>query len=184
MSQQLPVEEKDITLEELYARLDAHSSQLTDLHEKLHDAREERDVLRGELESVQRENDELREKLARLDARTDLLSVIEEADKMEAKQRSVVLIQHLKREAERKRENGRDAKASVDRKDAARALQFPDLHRTTIYSDMRRAAEMVDDENVLRYAKNSGDKRRLELDLEAGELPGNVIGRNVNHGGK
>jgi len=164
--------------------LEAHSSQLAHLREELHDAREEQDVLRETIESLQRENDELREEIARLDARTDLLTVFEEVDQMEAKQRSVVLIQHLKREAERKRGNDRDAKAAVDRKEAARALQFPDLHRTTIYSDMRRAAEMVDDENVLRYAKNSGDQRRLELDLEAGDLPGNVVGRNVNHRGK
>jgi vacuolar-type H+-ATPase subunit I/STV1 len=171
-------------LEDVLARVDALSKQVASLRDTLEEERERRVELEEELDEERSRRRELQEKVERLSARTDLLRLVESSDQLTGEQRSVALLQHLRRAAERQRDHGREAKASVTRDEAERALQFPDVDRTTIYTDMERAARLVGDERIVRYASGSGGGSRLELNLEAGDLPGEVAGRPTNHGGR
>lgn len=169
-------------LEVVAARLEAHSKRMDALEDELDDVREERDALRDDVEALQEENEELREEIERLDARTDLLNLVENSDEMTAKQRRIVLIQHLKKAAEKERERGRDAKASVNKDEAEAALRYPDIDRTTIYDDLREAPDLVGKKNVLWYESSSGGESRLKLNLEKGDLPGSVVGQRTRNG--
>lgn len=119
-----------------------------------------------------------------MDARTDLLSLVENSDEITAKQRRIALIQHLKKAAEKERERGRDAKASLNKKEAEAALKYPDIDRTTFYDDLRKAPSLVGKKDVLWYESNSGGESRMKLNLENGELPGNVVGHRRRNGGE
>lgn len=173
-----------LTVETVARRLDALSTQTENLREGLREAREDRAELREEVESLRSENAELRSELERLDARTDLLELVESADSMDADQRATTLVQHLQRAAERQRERGGLARASVNRKEAEAALHHPDVDRTTIYDDMRRAVRFVGNEDVLWYESDTGGESRLKLDLEDGELPSGITGQSNDHGGR
>lgn len=176
-------DEIDDQSSELLARVDALSQQVDDFRNQLRDAEAERDGLRDDVAELREENADLQDKIERLDARTDLLELVDEVDHMDGRQRSVVLIQHLRRAAQRQCERGRPTKASVTRDEAESALQYPDVERTTIYKDMRRAARLIGDESVLRYDSDTGGGSRLKLNLEAGDLPGSVAGNRVDGGG-
>jgi regulator of replication initiation timing len=175
-------EKRDGQTRELLARVDALSQQVDSLRDQLRDAEAEREALQNDVAELREENEDLRGEIERLDARTDLLDVLEEVDSMDGRQRSVALIQHLRRAAERQRERGRPAKASVNRDEAESALQYPDVERTTIYRDMNRAARLVGDESVLRYDSDTGGDSRLRLNLEDGNLPGSVAGKRIDGG--
>lgn len=160
-------------------RLESHSAQLDEL-------RSENTNLRQRGEKLEAENDELRERItenegdiAELDARTDLLQVLQQPDEMDGQQRSIALIQHLKRAAERQKNRPYDseAKAELDPDAAERALQYPDIDRTTIYSDMERAERLVGDKSVLWYHSGGYGDTSLKINLEAGDLPASVLGR-------
>lgn len=166
------------------ARLEAHSKRIESLEDELDDVREEHDALRGEIENLRQENENLRAETERLDARTDLLSFVENSDEMTAKQRRIALIQHLKKAAEKKRERGRDAKASLNKKEAEAALKYPDIDRTTFYDDLRKAPRLIGMNDVLWYESNSGGESRLKLNLENGDLPGDVVGHPRRNGGE
>jgi predicted RNase H-like nuclease (RuvC/YqgF family) len=171
----------------LETRLD--HDRLEDLEDNVHAAlqglkaaREENDELRSELEAAREQIEALESEVQRLDARTDLLSLVDDIDGMDAKQRSTTLIQHLKRAAERRRDRDQPAKASLNRDEAETALQHPDVDRTTIYTDMERAAQLVDDDDVLTYTHSDGEKR-LILSLEGDRaLPASI--NTGNHGGR
>lgn len=131
----------------------------------------ERDRRIAELEgTIQRQASRVNE----LDARTDMLQLVECSDSLDGRQRSIALIQHLKKAAEKKRKRGNKAHASVNREQAEEALHHPDVDRTTIYTDMKRAARLVGDNTVLSYESTTGGGSRLELNLENGELPASV----------
>lgn len=147
------------------------------LEAKLEEEREERRRLEEEVQDLQKEID-------RLDARTDLLSLVENSDEMTAEQRRITLIQHLNKAAKKERERGRDAKASVTRDEAEAALQYPDLDRTTFFGDLRKAPDLVGNESVLSYESSSGGKSRLKLNLEKGDLPSDVVGHARRNGGE
>lgn len=183
MSDQQAVDRATVDVEELVARLEAHSNRFDNLEQELADAREERDDLREEVTELREENRELREEIERLDARTDLLQLVDDSDDLDGEQRSTALIQHLRRAAERQRERGRDAKASVTREEAEEALHYPDVDRTTIYSDMERAERLVGNKDVLRYESSTGGASRLKLNLEAGDLPAGVGSGTSGNGG-
>jgi len=164
-------------LEDIEARLEAHSKRLESLEEELDGVREERDALRNEVEDLEEENEELREEIEELDARTDLLRLVENNDEMDAEQYAAALVQHLKQAAERARDRGREGKASVDREEAEAALKYPDVKRTTIYKYMRDAVDLVGDEELLWYESNGYGQTRLKINLEKGE-----IGENEGRG--
>jgi septal ring factor EnvC (AmiA/AmiB activator) len=174
----------DIDLIGLQNRLEAHSGQIDGLREKLQQEGSHREQVESRLDEFGDRLDTVEKEVRRLDARTDLLELVENADEMSGKQRSIALIQHLKRAAEREQDRGRDAKASVNREDAEAALHHPDVDRTTIYDDMRRAVRLVDDQSILWYGSKSGGKSRLKINLEQGDLPSQIVSEEVNHGGK
>jgi predicted RNase H-like nuclease (RuvC/YqgF family) len=171
-------------LRTIAARLEAHSKRIESLEDEREDVRKEHDALRGEVEGLQQENKDLRAEIERLDARTDLLSLVENSDEMTAKQRRIALIQHLKKAAEKERERGRDAKASMNKEEAEAALKYPDIDRTTFYDDLRKAPRLIGMNDVLWYESNSGGESRLKLNLENGDLPGDVVGHPRRNGGE
>ncbi|SNZ18368.1 hypothetical protein SAMN06269185_3349 [Natronoarchaeum philippinense] len=183
---QHPQQVEDVTevLEELEAKLETFQTGLNNAWDAIDDLQEELVEEREERRRLEKENEELQAEIERLDARTDLLRLVEESDKMTGKQRSVALIQNLRRAAKKERDRGREAKASVNREEAETALQHPDVDRTTIYTDMSRAARLVDNEDVLKYKSSSGGGSRLKLNLEAGELPNEIVGKDTNNGGR
>jgi len=145
----------------------------------LRDRAEEIEALEEKLEAKDERIDELEQRVKEIDARTDLMRVIEQSDEVTAKQRSVVLLQHLQRAAE-KQASGNSvnsgAKSSVTREQAEIALQHPDVDRTTIYTDMQRAARLVGDEDVCWYDSDGEGGSRLWLDLDQGSLPAEFHG--------
>lgn len=132
-----------------------------------------------ELEADNDEKDtrirELEAEVQRLEARTDLIRVVEQADEMTGKQRSITLLQHLQKAAQRNSDNDDavtgNGRASVTREQAEIALQHPDVDRTTIYDDMRRAVRLVGDEDVCWYDSDRDGGSQLVLDVTNGDLP-------------
>ncbi|WP_228841775.1 hypothetical protein [Haloarcula sp. CBA1127] len=155
----------ETTVQALEARLDALSTQVSGLREELHDEREQRAELGDELAARDDRIDELETEIARLDARTDILEVVENADKMSGKQRAVTLVQHLHRAAKTRERRDEPPAATVDRDEAEEALHYPNIDRTTVYRDMERAARLIDSD-ALQYTNGE-----LRLDLDSGSLP-------------
>lgn len=162
-------------IEDLRAKVNSFRDGLQNAWDAIDELEAELQEERVERERLEEENKQLRERLDELDARTDLLSVVQNSDEMTGRQRSLTLIQHLKEQAETQDERTGDAKASLTREQAESALQYPDVDRTTIYDDMRRAERLVGDKSVLQYRSASGGESRLELNLDAGNLPGDVV---------
>lgn len=172
-----PIEELAAKVETFQEGLGNTWDEIDELHDALQEGREERHRL-------EEENNDLRDQVEELQARTDLLRLVQSSDDLNGKGRSVALIQHLRRAAKRQRERGRDPKASVNREEAESALHHPDVARTTIYDDMRRAARLVGNEDMLKYSSSSGGGSQLKLNLEAGNLPSEVVGQQTSHGGQ
>jgi len=172
------------SIEELEAKLETFQEGLGNAWDAIDDLEAQLEKEREERQRLEEENEEFRDRLDDLDARTDLLRLVENSDDLASDQRQIALIQHLKRAAERERDRGREAKASVNREEADAALKYPDIDRTTIYDDMRRAAALVENDKVLRYESASGGESRLKLNLEAGCLPGSLVGQRTNNGGR
>lgn len=160
---------------------DAEQSRIDNLEEtlqvaltKISQLNDRVDELEGERERLSQENHQLKHRVADLEGRTDLLRVVENSDELTGKQRSITLLQHLQKAAQNSGGNVDDPtssqQASVTREQAEIALQHPDVDRTTIYTDMQRAARLVGDEAVCWY--DTGESgAQLFLDLEAGSLP-------------
>jgi len=172
------------SVEELEAKLETFQEGLGNAWDAIDDLEEQLEEEREERRRLEEENEDLQDEIERLDARTDLLALVENSDEMTAKQRRVTLIQHLKKAAEQERERGRDAKASVNKDEAEAALRYPDIDRTTIYDDLRKAPGLVGKKNVLWYESSSGGESRLKLNLERGDLPGGVVGQRTRNGGE
>jgi len=166
-------------VEDLAAKVDTFRDGLRSAWDAIDDLEEELQEEREERRRLEEENEQLREEVERLHARTDLLRLVENSDEMTGKQRSLALIQHLKKAAEKQRDRDREAKASVNREEAESALQYPDVDRTTLYDDMRRAERLVDNKSVLWYESASGGASRLRLNLDAGSLPEEIAGTEV-----
>lgn len=104
-----------------------------------------------------------------LEARTDLLQVADDTDELEAEQRSKVLLQHMQNKIQ---SNGIE-KAFLIRDDAEDALHHPDLHRSTIYSDMERCESLIGDREICKYESKQQspiDEARVVLDLSGKDI--------------
>ena len=155
-------------------RFQALATKLGALEEDLQEERERRAELEATVDEQAETISRLQQRIAELDDRTDMLSLVEDADKADGKQRSSALIQHLVRAAEHREQRGEPARQAVRRGEAEKALHYPDVDRTTIYDDMRRAERLVGDEDVLQYSDG-----KLMINLEAadgGTLPTNPGG--------
>ena len=98
--------------------------------------------------------DRLAGRVDELDARTDIMQLVDTTDELSGRARSLRLLQHMQRRADR---NNLSA-VTLTHEQAQEALHYPDLDRTTIYSDMRRAASLIDDDAICRYQQaDEGD---------------------------
>lgn len=125
--------------------------------------------LEAENQKKDRQISDLERTVEALEARTDLLSLVENSDAMDGMERSIALLQHLQRKAEKEAKRGRSKSAAIDKDAAEEALHHPDIDRTTYYSDFRRCERLVGDERVCYY--EGGSPARLVLNLENGDVP-------------
>lgn len=171
---------ESVDLGVLEARLDAHTKRMDAIEDDLAETRKERDDLRDDVADLQEENAELREEIERLHARTDLLNLVEDSDELTAKQRQTVLIQNLKRAAEKEEERGRKPKASLSPDEAEAALNHPYDDETHVYRDLKRAAKLLGNEEILWYDSSGYGNTRLKIDLTKGDVPASITGRTEN----
>lgn len=165
------IDDLEAKTEAFGAALDAAWDEIEYLQEQLVEAEEERTDLEAE-------NEDLRDEIDRLDARTDLLRIVrDDGDEMTAEQRQVALIQYLQKAARKQRERGREPKASVSPEQARTALHEPYADRTHVYHDMRRAAEILGNDDVLWYHDGGRGDTWLKMDLTSGDVPGSISGR-------
>lgn len=113
--------------------------------------------------------DDIEERVQELDARTDMLRLVEDADDLDGKQRSAAILQHLQRAATRNGKGGGIPKAKITKERVEEILHFPDIDRTTFYSDMERCERLVGDDGVCEY--DGGPPATLTLDLRDGDVP-------------
>lgn len=153
-------------------RLDAYERRLKQAEEEL----QEKDrVIAAKDERI----DELDARVEALEDRTDLLDRVEKASALKPEERAAVLIQTLYAKAQRN-----DGKASIDASGAVDALGG-EVSRTLMYGEsgvFQRAVDLVGDEDVLWYKKEnraSNRNSRLLLDLDEGDLPDAVAGREI-----
>jgi len=124
----------------------------------------------------------LEDTVAELDARTDMLRLVEDSDELSAHERSTALLQHLQKQAYN---SSGDDSTRIGRDQTEKALHYPDIDRTTFITDMRRCVKLVGDEDVCWYeGRNQGNSQKsfLYLDLESGDLP-NALSTASNGGG-
>lgn len=153
---------------------DAQNDEEEDFVEFLHDLIIKLETRVEDLEDDKRElREELAEHKARideLDERTDIMTLIEEAEDVTPKQRRTMLLLHMKKMAEQRAKNGRKKSFTVTQEQANEALHAPDIDRTTFYTDFRKIAEWVGNKDVCEYISDTGGNSRLELDLTNGDL--------------
>lgn len=137
--------------------------------------------LETRMEGLEEENQDLREQLEQieshhgqrideLDERTDIMTLVEEAEDVAPKQRRTMLLLHMKKMAEDRAHNGKKKSFTVTQEQANEALHAPDIDRTTFYTDFRKIEEWVGNKNVCQYISDTGGESRLELDLTNGRL--------------
>jgi len=169
--------EKGDTVEDLGNFVDAIRKRLSNLEDEVEEVQEELNEERQERQRLEEENEELREEIERLDARTDLLRLVQNSDEMDAETRQAALIQNLKEAAEKQRERGREPKASLSPEEAEAALGHPHKDDTLIYKDMKRAVDLLGNEDVLWYDSAGYGETRLKMDLSEGSISGSITGR-------
>jgi chromosome segregation ATPase len=145
-------------------RFQALATKLGALEDDLQEERDRRADLEATVDEQAETISRLQQRVAELDDRTDMLSLVEDADQADGQQRSAALIQHLVRAAQRREQRDEPPRQAVDRAEAEQALHYPDVDRTAIYHDMQRAERLFGDEAVLWY-----DDGELKINLEAAE---------------
>jgi len=117
----------------------------------------------NQLEDTEEEVEQLRDRVQRLEERTNMLRLIEEADQLDSSQRRAALWQHCVREAKQ----SRNEKIALNKDEVEKVLHHPDVHRTTLYTDMREVAEKTP-EGVASYVprrESESDETELRVDL-------------------
>jgi len=108
----------------------------------------------------------LRDRVDDIDARTDIMQLVEDSDDLDGKGRSIRLLQHMQRKASRQNLTT----ISLTRDQADEALHYPDVDRTTIYTDMRRCVRLLGDEAICWYEgsdQGTHDESEVYLDVTA-----------------
>lgn len=153
------------------SRIDSNVEYVERLEERLGQEEAKRhaeiESLREELTAEREARQDLAERVAELEDATDLLRLVDRVDAADGPMRSAALLQHLRRKVKRRQRDGNDPVAEVDREAAKEALHHPNIHRTTLYSDMERVAGWFNN-GVCRYADG---RLRLDLTDTRGELP-------------
>ena len=131
----------------------------------------------------------LRERVDDLDARTDIMQLVDTSDDLPGEARSMRLLQHMQRKASA--ESFETIALTHDK--ALEALHYPDICRTTVYSDLQRCARLVDDRDICWY--ETADEGNIEsacvvLDYDAfqeaaaaGEIDPDVVASTDLDGG-
>jgi len=145
------------------------------LYDQLGALDERIEQLEQRIDGLESENERLRERVGDIDARTDMLQLVEEVDGMTAEQRSISILQHMHRRLQRRDTD----RVALTREQVEECLHYPGLDRSTFYTDMRRCERLVGDEELCYYAGDgvgSRDEAAVVLDLERGELPAQYRG--------
>ena len=156
-------------------------------------------ALTEDIVALEERVDELEAKLARvgqladrvdeLDARTDIMQLVEDSDDLSGRGRSIRLLQHMQRKA-----NRQDlSKIALTKDQAAEALHYPDLDRTTYYTDLRRCARLIGDRDICWYETDDEgnleeacvvlDYEQFQLAASAGEVSPDVVNSTASNGG-
>jgi hypothetical protein len=112
-----------------------------------------------DVEAVADQLADLEARVARLEERTDMLRLVEEDQHADAEQRRMALIQ----DAIRDYQHNNRARVVYDRDAADAALHHPDVDRTTLYTDMRKAARMVPDDVATYVSASASETGAAEL---------------------
>lgn len=132
------------------------------------------DLLRLEeqLEALQERVDSLEtlsDRIDEIDARTDMMQLVDDVDDMSGRERSIRLLQHMQRKAER----NNLSRIALTRDEADEALHYPEIDRTTLYTDMRRCARLLGDEGEICWYEPSDvgpvDEAQVILDYDAAQ---------------
>ena len=139
-----------------------------ELEEELEAEREARRSLEAEVE-------DLRQRLADVEARDAIAETVVDASRLKVEERAAICIQTAVNEA-----NQNGGAASMDYKQATAALGGG-LDRRQLLDALERAGSIVDGDAV-RFKKeprSSNRNSRMVVDLEAGDLPRTVAGREL-----
>lgn len=152
---------------------------VNELEEELKERRNRDANLVGQIQTLEREIDDLSE-------RTQLLQAIQNAGALKKDQRVAVLLQTLYNKAKRHaREDNGTPTATADINTYEDALGG-DVETTYFYRDAKAAVELVGDEDVLKFKQEAPGARknsRLILNLDEGDLPAIIAGRDIGDGG-
>jgi chromosome segregation ATPase len=185
------LEATDHEPEGLADRVDALEAHLEDVGRKVDFAqdrvvtlRSQNRELRDRVDALEAENEDLRAEVEQLHEQTDLLELLRDVDGMTVEERAALCVQTLYHEAAREQEKDTKdaATAAMDYKKAGGVFRGR-LSRDQIYRTFERVAELVDDEDVIRYireSRNSDKNSRLVLSLEKGDLPPTIAGHEIN----
>jgi hypothetical protein len=120
--------------------------------------------------------DDIETRLGHLERRTDLLQLVDDVEQMEAEQRSTAILQHMQKKIQ---SDPSLTKTFLTRDDVEKALHYPDIDRTTFYTDMQRCERLVGDDDICWYTQadeSPVDESVVYLNLEQGDLPNNLNG--------
>lgn len=181
-----------MTDDELVDRLNMLEERLDSLSHLAGSNDEEIEDLRNEFEEfrhdVEQELQEVRRSMEAVQEQADMMQRIKRASALKPDERAAVLIQTLYAQAKRNGERpNHEPRATMEAGEAVHALGG-DADRTNMYGEsgiFNRAVELVDDQDVLWYQKESRASKqnsRLIMDLGAGEPPATVAGYDIAEG--
>lgn len=133
--------------------------------------------------------EQLADRVDDIDERTDIMQLVDESDDLSGRGRSLRLLQHMQRKASRQGLS----KIALTKEQAAEALHYPDLDRTTYYSDLRRCARLIGDRDICWYENDEEgnldeacvvlDYEQFQLAASAGDVPADVVNSTATDGG-
>lgn len=140
---------------------------------------EEIGELREEIQDVRLELKHLREEVAELQDQTDMLKSVRRAGASNREEKVAIVLMNIREKAERGGRGQMTAENIVD------TLQNQ-IERTTAYSIMDKAVEMVEKPDVLfveRFDRHDDRNTRLVMDRTEGDLPPTLEGFDLRQGG-
>lgn len=162
--------------DDLDSRVNALESLVDSLRTKVREVESRAETAEVRVRTVEKENEELRAELDTLRDRTDLLDHVKEASALKPERRAAVLIATLHNQAQTN-----DGLAEMEVSEAQAALGGS-VDRTLMYSTFEKAVELVGDEDVLCYIRESrasSANSRLKINLRKGELPDTIAGQSI-----
>lgn len=126
----------------------------------------------SQIDDLEKENERLRDRVDELDERTQLLSNMAQSDDISiVSKRAGIVLQTLYAKAKTNKEKSNSKATAKEAADYNRVNDFlrTELSRTQCYEVMRRATEIVEQEDAVSFikeTKSSEKNTRLQLDLE------------------